>query len=236
MAFDGVVFDLFHTLVAPEAFVPPDLDRLGLVAAVAGADAQHLRDRWASWTVERETTPIDLVDLVQRTCSEPLDDEQRARIDEVFGLGKDESLLRPEPDVVELLVALAERCAVAPSVLSNCHEREVRRWPDSPLAPPIALFGRSSRIGTMKPNPRAYRWVLDRLGVAPADLVYVGNGSSEELQGARAVGFGAVVHCNVFDRRHRLVDGAEQRRRADQADVSVDTLDRLSDVVFQLVE
>ena len=69
------------------------------------------------------------------------------------------------------------------------------------------------------------------LRIEPGKSVYVGNGSSDELAGARRAGFGHIVHCNVFDRSNGLVEPQEQMRRARQADTTVDTVDDLDDAL-----
>jgi FMN phosphatase YigB (HAD superfamily) len=76
--------------------------------------------------------------------------------------------------------------------------------------------------------------VIGELGISAEASVYVGNGSSDELVGARTAGFGTIVHCNVFDRSNGLVSPVEQRRRADQADTSVETIAELRDMLTGL--
>jgi len=44
-----------------------------------------------------------------------------------------------------------------------------------------------------KPDPRIYKMATDRMGIKPEDCLYVGDGSSHELTGARAVGMQAVL-------------------------------------------
>ena len=127
------------------------------------------------------------------------------------------------------LVSAHDRIMGTHRVLSNCHEREVRCWAESPLARHVTVFGRSCDIGAMKPDLRPYRWMATQLRIEPGKSVYVGNGSSDELAGARQAGFGHIVHSNVFDRSNGLVEPQEQLRRARQADTTVDTVDDLDD-------
>lgn len=231
----AVVFDLFHTLVDPEPHYPIGYDKRGVIASIAGVAPAGLAAFWAETYVERESSMIDLVDLIDRHCTSlgrPLADAARQHIDEVLGVGVDHAIRTPDPEIVDLLDRVRRNVAVG--VLSNCHEREVRHWADSPLAMHCDVFGRSSRIGVMKPEPAAYEWVVDRLGVPASASVYVGNGGSDELVGARAAGFATVVHCNVYDRRQGAIDPTEQRRRAAHADVSVDSLDEMVAVVEAL--
>ncbi|MCE2512728.1 MAG: HAD family hydrolase [Acidimicrobiia bacterium] len=226
------VFDLFHTLVDPEHFRLPGFRRVAAVAEACGVDLDRFGAFWSATYVERETTPIDLVALVERFCEtkrEPLTADERASVDEILGRCQDEALRAPKPRIVELVAKLARRRPIG--VLSNCHEREVRCWAESPLARHVAVFGRSCDIGAMKPDLRPYRWMAKQLGIEPGESVYVGNGSSDELAGARRAGFGYIVHCNVFDRSNGLVEPQEQLRRAGQADTTVDTVDELDNAL-----
>lgn len=228
----GIVFDLFHTLVDAEPLIPEGFDALTSVAETCGLDLESLAAFWSATYVERETTLVRLVDLVDRFArqeGQPLGVDQRAAVDAVFGVGKDDALRSPDARMVSLVAELARRLTIG--VLSNCHQREVRYWEESPLASHVNAVGRSCEIGVMKPQQQAYEWVLARLGVSAIQATYVGNGSSEELVGARQAGFGFVVHCNIFDRLNGLVSPREQRRRAAQADVSVDTVEALAAVL-----
>ena len=233
----AIVFDLFHTLVDTEHLRPPGFDSIEVVAEICGIEHGPMRTFWDETYPLRETTQLDLTDLAQRYCERfdvPLDEAQRAAIDSAFGVCKDDALRYPEQDMVTLFAGLASTMPIG--VLSNCHEREVRCWGESPFAPLTTSFGRSTRIGAMKPVPIAYEWVLSELNVDPGAAIYVGNGSSDELGGARRAGFGTVVHCNVFDRSNGLVSPDEQRRRAGQADASADTIDQLAVVLTDLVD
>lgn len=236
MTIDAVVFDLFHTLIDPEPLYPAGFDKRAVIADIAGVDRAGLHAFWDETYVERETTPIDLVDLFDRHCTSagrPLSPAARVEIDEVLGVAVDQAVREPDPAIVELLAELDGRVAVG--VLSNCHEREVRHWDESPLAPLVQVIGRSSRIGAMKPDRVAFDWVVGRLGVDPTRSVYVGNGGSDELAGARRAGFATIVHMNAYDRRAGSVTVDDQARRAADADVSIDTVAQLVSTIRRIV-
>jgi putative hydrolase of the HAD superfamily len=50
----------------------------------------------------------------------------------------------------------------------------------------------SGEIGVGKPDPRAFAIVADRLGIAPADIVMVGDNWERDVMGAIKVGMSAV--------------------------------------------
>ncbi len=234
----SVVFYLFHTLVVPEDHLPEGFSYRQNVIDLLGCEPSAFLAFWDETYMERETTPIDLVDLVARFQDgegrEPLNTEQRRQLDRWFGVAKDEAIASPRPEVIELLRGLRPRVSIG--VLSNCYERETRRWSQSPLAQLVDVTVRSCDIGAMKPDIGPYRQVLQRLDVEAEHTIYVGNGGSDELAGARNAGFASIIHMNAFDRQYRLVDDDEQRRRRDQADRSVDSVAELGRALAGLLE
>lgn len=228
MAFDGIVFDLFHTLIDPDPLRPPGFDYRRSIADHLGLDRATFADYWEGTYEERETTTVDLADLVARHAASfgvEVAPGDRSLFDDWFGVAKDESLLSPPPELVDLVAQLSRSTAVG--VLSNCYEREVRRWPDSPYAPLVSAFVGSCFLGVMKPDPKAYVAVLAELGLEAERVIFVGNGGGNELEGARSHGFGAVLHMNAFDRVGTNVAPEDQQRRADLADESAAVIEDL---------
>lgn len=236
MAFDGIVFDLFHTLIDPDPLRPSGFDYRRAIATHLGFEPEPFAQYWAGTYVERETTTIDLFDLVVRygaTVGVDVPERDRPRFDRWFGIGKDEALLAPPPDLVDLVAELSRATTVG--VLSNCYPREVRCWPRSPYAPLVDAFVGSCFLGVMKPDPAAYVAVLAELGLEADRTVFVGNGGGDELDGARRHGFGLVLHMNAFDGVGSSIAPSEQRRRADLADESANEVDELADALRRRV-
>jgi len=226
----AIVFDLFHTLVDPEDFRPPDFTRLEVLSHEIGIDFDAFSEFWAATSLERTTKEVRVVDLVDRftgRIGRPLTTQQRLVIDDIMGRYQDNSIDQPRSEISSLVVDLKRR-GWQLRLPSNCHEREVRAWPTSPLAPYFEAIGFSHVIGAKKPKWEAHAYVLDRLDVPAARSACVGNGQSDELVRAVDAGFGLVVHYNAFDATNGLVTSAEQERRAGQAHVSVDTIESLT--------
>ena len=83
-------------------------------------------------------------------------------------------------------------------LLSNADVMEKRGWNESPLAPFFmnALF--SCDIGYIKPEVEAFQTALE-LSMPDADNVFfVGDGGSNELQGAKACGFTTVMTTEII--------------------------------------
>jgi haloacid dehalogenase-like hydrolase len=112
--------------------------------------------------------------------------------------------------------------------LSNTHNLELRERSSSPLAVLVDAVTLSHEIGAVKPDPAAYEPIVGRLGIAASDAAYVGDGSSNELVGARRAGFFSVVL--VAAAPIRLSPGRVPVLR-NQADFALSTLGELSDAL-----
>ena len=78
-------------------------------------------------------------------------------------------------------------------LLSDCTSELPVAWPHLAVAPYFDTAVFSCDEGVKKPDPAFFQLVCDRLGVAPGDCLYVGDGGSRELTGAAAVGMTPVM-------------------------------------------
>lgn len=95
------------------------------------------------------------------------------------------------PDAVDVLRELRRRGMLL-AVISDCGPELPELWPALPVAPLVHARVFSFETGRHKPDPSMYLIACDRLRVAPAECLYVGDGGSRELSGAEAVGMTAV--------------------------------------------
>lgn len=76
--------------------------------------------------------------------------------------------------------------------MSDCRYEPPELLPALPVAPLPDARVFSVRVGRCKPHPAMFLTACDRLDVAPAECLYVGDGGSQALRGAAAVGMSAV--------------------------------------------
>jgi putative hydrolase of the HAD superfamily len=99
-----------------------------------------------------------------------------------------DTMLRP--DAVAVLAAVRARgCRTA--VVSDCCYELPAFLPALPVAPLLDACVYSVEVGYCKPHPAMYTTACRRLGVAPEECLYVGDGGSQELTGAIAAGMHA---------------------------------------------
>ncbi|MEV4631407.1 HAD family hydrolase [Micromonospora sp. NPDC049523] len=201
-AYRAVLFDFFNTLTRPanrgrrHALVA---DRLGCTteALLEVLDRSfYLRASGALGDAE-----ATLRWVCDRIGVHPSDAQVRAAVSARLGAVRADTRLRPE--AVPTLRAL-RRFGVATALISDCtHELPVF-LPQLPVAALLDTQVFSVQVGYCKPAPAIYLVACDRLGVAPADCLYVGDGGSRELTGATGAGLDA-VRLNAPDLGDHLV-------------------------------
>jgi putative hydrolase of the HAD superfamily len=109
---------------------------------------------------------------------------RRALVDRVAAVRAD-TVLRE--DAVSVLWRLRRR-GLRAAVVSDCWYELPAFLPTLPLAPLLDACVYSLDIGRCKPHPDMYLAACERLGVAPGECLYVGDGGNGELSGAERAG------------------------------------------------
>jgi putative hydrolase of the HAD superfamily len=112
-------------------------------------------------------------------------------------------------DAVPVLRELRRR-GVPVAVVSDCWYELPAFMPRLPVAPLLDGYVYSVHVGQCKPHPAMYLEACRQLRVGPDECLYVGDGGSCELSGARDVGM-ATVRLAAADLAGHLVfdsDGA----------------------------
>ncbi len=229
----GIAFDLFHTLVDPEDFRPKEFRRARAVAEALGLPVDEF-DR--AWTADHPDRTLRL---------RPTIDERLRDYCARFGVAVDPARLADALERLERYPALALRQPRAGTldalrelrsrgwtlgVVSNCDASEIRYWSESPLAQLVDAVVFSCEIGYAKPSVEAYRALVDRWGGLPLSAAaFVGDGSNDELAGARRAGFARVIFQSEFVARNGLRPPAANERLRRDADASIDALAELLD-------
>ena len=230
MQCSAVVFDLFHTLVDPEDFRPKEHRRTEQVAKLLRVDARKFSTYWSETMTLRDTSrvmsPLHLVETFLAREGLQRDRALLTQVDYELGRFQDMALLNPRPEVVSALRTLLAG-GLKLGLLSNCDEREVRDWAKSPVARFFDSVCFSFDLGVVKPDRRSYMTVLERLGETPKNAAFVGDGGSNELEGAKAAGFKLVVFMEGFVASNGEYTPAKIQELRKVADATIRRLDEL---------
>jgi len=130
-----------------------------------------------------------LRDLAARLGASPSEEALRlVRVQRVATIAADGPLRR---ESVPVLRALRNR-GLRTAVVSDCWYELPALLPGLPVSPLLDARVLSVEVGRCKPDPEMYLAACERLGVAPRECLYIGDGGSRELTGAQAVGMRAV--------------------------------------------
>jgi len=218
----AVVFDLFHTLVSIEVAKPPGR----APSDILGID----REAWNRlWFSDPDDVVLGLADFrmsfarVARSLNPEITE---AQLDEALAARHvrfRHTLKEVEAETLSGLGRLRS-AGLRLGLVSNCSADEIVFWPESPLARLLDAAVFSCEVKLKKPGPRIFRLACDRLGVAPGQSLFVGNGGSDELAGARRAGMTPVL----LTRHIELMKPESIPEHAAKAEFSVRTVSELA--------
>ena len=193
----AVVFDLFHTLTGLES----EWSDLPWTSDVLGVDrktwdvAITQRSLWRLTGAERD--PYAIVRGLAHSVDPTIPDERIRAATEIRIERFRHALRRIPPGNVDTLARLRQ-AGFRLGLISNADAIEAAPWADSPLAGRFDVEIFSCNVGCAKPDPEIFRKCLDGLGFEPRDCVFVGDGGSDELAAAKALGFSTVLISGVL--------------------------------------
>ena len=102
------------------------------------------------------------------------------------------ALVNVDATILETLVKL-KNVGQKLCVVSNCDVIDVKHWKESPLSSVFDEIIFSCNVGYVKPNPKIYEIALSQMTSIPQKSYFIGDGGSDELQGAKKVGMTTVL-------------------------------------------
>lgn len=208
----AVCFDMFSTLADPG--VAPEKAESDLIGI------PHEKWSAAMWEDglcrDRGLGNIrSLRGIIDRACenlSIPVDEAARQALVRVREERFRKMLTLMAPEIVDTVRKLKEM-GLKIGLISNADVGDRLHWEDSPAQPYFDDSIWSCDVGLVKPDPAIYRLSLERLGVLPEEALFVGDGGSDELRGAKDVGLMTV--CTEAISRRADPERAEILRYAD---------------------
>jgi putative hydrolase of the HAD superfamily len=101
------------------------------------------------------------------------------------------SALQPKPESVACLQQLRQ-AGFKLALASDCSSDTPNLLNQTPLGEFFPVRAISAHLRTRKPDPRMYRYILEAYALEGPDCLYVGDGNSDELPGAKRAGMTTV--------------------------------------------
>ena len=186
-----VIFDLFETLITEWGHKKYTKNEM---CADLGIERKNFDIYWDEKEQERYMGKINFEDsilYVCKNCGKYVDNLMLSSIVDKRIKTKSACFEYVIPDIFQLLKNL-KAMGLRIVIISNCSSEEVKALKESEIYQYFDEVILSYEVHMKKPDTCIYEEVAKRLGVALIECVFVGDGGSNELMGAKAVGMKAI--------------------------------------------
>ena len=187
----AIIFDLFETLITEWGHKKYTKNEM---CSDLGIEREEFDLYWEEKEQERYLGKIDFVDSIRYVCEKcgiQIDDSILTAITDKRIKTKSTCFDYVDPEVFQLLSHL-KSMGVKLAIVSNCSSEEVKVIKQSRIYEYFDQVILSYEVGLQKPDISIYKKAADLLGVAIDECVFVGDGGSNELVGARDAGMKAI--------------------------------------------
>lgn len=219
--FPAVIFDLFHTLTSQAV-----LKKTKGTSEMLGVSRQAWNDQLLLYSEDRlrgkTRDQYEIIKKMAHAIDPAIPDTVIRQAAENRIQRFHYALQHIEQPTLAMLQRLLKNGKTL-GLISNGDVNEFAGWQTSPLPPYFQHAVFSCDVGYVKPEREIYELCLKKLGVSPAQCLYIGDGGSNELQGAQACGMTTVLTIRVI--KDLWPDRVDMRRR--YADHEIDAWDEL---------
>ncbi len=183
----AVIFDLYETLITEW------VSRKYLSSQCAGElgiDPALFREMWNSYHHAMDTgrlTYRQVLSQILTAAGKTPDDALMAACEEKRITGKNDCFAAIDENVLHMLSSLKQQ-GLRLCLCSNCSADEVEDLLSSSLHPLFDAVILSYQVGLAKPDRQIYLHCAETLSVLPEECLFVGDGGSRELYGAKEAG------------------------------------------------
>lgn len=197
MHYKAVIFDLFHTLIHLE---PSEASGVS-TSQILGIDEKRWYTLLFSQAEQRLRGQITdhceiISDIVTKSGMQIPPELIRLAAESRAGRFIN-GLKTVRPHVLATLDKLRAQ-GIKTALVSNADKLEKAGWDESPLNSKFDAVIFSCDVGCFKPDPYIYQIALSALALKPEDALFVGDGGSDELCGARTAGITTVLTTEII--------------------------------------
>lgn len=222
----GIIFDLFHTLTARESTWSSGINTSDILGVSKEKWNEQLLEKSKDRLTGKEKNPSIFVRQMAHAIDPRISDEliERAVKYRIERIKKAVTLI-PGP-TLQTLKTLKDQGKKL-GLLSNADASEIAGWKESPISSLFDSTVFSCEVGFVKPEHQIYEISLQQLSLAPEECVFVGDGGSHELEGAKELGIKTIFIAGVI--RELWSDKIEARMK-----IADYTIEELAELVSQI--
>lgn len=222
-----VFFDLFYTLVTPKYNdLRNENDVLGITKTQWESYAED-NELYLKRATGKEKSPQkiigSIVDKIRITVSECEKKEILKLREERFK----KSLIDVDFTIFDVLLDI-KKSGKKICLLSNADIIDVMHWDKSPLNNLFDDTIFSYEVGYLKPQTEIYEIALKKMNVNPKKCIFIGDGGSDELKGAKELGIKTILTGYLLKRdkkQHNIINKF--------ADYYIEDFKEIKNILFQ---
>lgn len=194
-----VFFDLFFTLVTPKYNdLRNEYDVLKLTMEEWEKYAED-EELYLARALGQEKDPEKIIESILEKMKIGYEPCHKADILNLREERMKRCLIEVEKDIVETISELRKNGKKI-CLISNADVIDVMHWDKSPLS---ELFDEkifSYEVGYVKPQTDIYKLALNKMNVESENCVFIGDGGSDELKGAKDIGMKTIMVTHLLKR------------------------------------
>lgn len=221
-----IFFDLFFTLVTPKY---SDLRNENDVLKITKEEWEKYaedKELYIARATEKEKSPEKIIeDIIEKIKIEINDCDKK----EILKLREERfkaSLIDVDPAIIDVLLDIKKNGKKI-CLLSNADIIDVMHWDKSPLKDLFDETIFSYKVGYLKPQREIYNIALKKMKVTPEKCIFIGDGGSNELKGAKELGMHTILTGHLLKR-----DEKQHNEIRKYADYYIEDFIEIKDILF----
>ncbi len=221
-----VFFDLFFTLVTPKY---NDLRNENDVLRITKEEWEKYaedNELYITRATGKEKNPEKIIeDIIGKIKIEINDCDKK----EILKLREERfkaSLIDVNPTIIDVLLDIKKNGKKI-CLLSNADIIDAMHWDKSPLKDLFDETIFSYEVGYLKPQTEIYNIALKKMKVNPEKCIFIGDGGSDELKGAKELGMHTILTGHLLKR-----DEKQHNEIKKFADYCIENFIEIKDILF----
>lgn len=221
-----VFFDLFFTLVIPKySDLRNENDVLRIIKSEWEKYAED-SELYIKRATGKEKNPQKIIEDIINKIEVSVSESEKLEILKLREERFKKSLIDIDPIIFSVLLDIKENGKKI-CLISNADIIDIMYWDRSPLN---ELFDEkifSCEAGYLKPKNKIYEIALEKMNANPEKCIFIGDGGSDELKGAKEVGMKTILAGHLLKR-----DKEQHSALKEFADYYIEDFREIKDILF----
>ncbi|MBZ9687414.1 HAD family hydrolase [Clostridium estertheticum] len=222
-----VFFDLFFTLVTPKySDLRNENDVLSITKTQWEKYAED-NELYVKRATGKEKSPQKIIESIIRKMKITVNACEKKEILKLREERFEKSLIDVDVTILDVLLDIKKK-GTKLCLLSNADIIDVMHWEKSPLNNLFDDTIFSYQVGYLKPQTEIYEIALKKMNVNPENCMFIGDGGSDELKGAKQLGIKTILSGYLLKR-----DKEEHNTIKEFADYYIEDFKEIKNILFE---